>query len=488
MVTDSYDPPANFEFSADEMRALGYRVIDMIVDHHSSLADKSATAFSRRDDLERLLREAPPGSGCDPEAVLATVERHVLSNIMYCTHPRHFAWVPGPSNFVGVLADALASGVNVCPGTWLESSGPSQIELITTEWLVELCGLPAGAGGVFVSGGSIANLTGLATARQIKLGASMDGAVIYSSDQAHSSNWKNIRVLGFRPEQTRLIPVDAHLMLDATALSHAIDEDRRNGKRPFCVIATAGTTNTGTVDPLDAIADVCEKQDLWLHVDGAYGAAAVLTERGRTLLKGMERAHSLVLDPHKWLFQPFDIGCCLVRDVRWLEESFSEHPEYLQDTRDKMDMGREVNFCDRGVQLTRAFRALKLWMSIKVYGLDRFRAAIDQGISNAERAQHLLQQQGSFEIITPAQIGVVTFRYRPPNCSDDDLNQLARTMFDGIVADGHALLTTTVINGQTVLRLCTINPRTTHEDIRSTIEMIARVGADSYASRDPAHE
>lgn len=285
-----------------------------------------------------------------------------------------------------------------------------------------------------------------------------------------------------------MIAADEHLRLDVAALARAVDVDRRSGKRPFCVIATAGTTNTGTVDPLDAIADLCDGQDLWLHVDGAYGAAAILTERGREMLGGMERAHSLVLDPHKWLFQPFDIGCCLVRDVRWLEESFSEHPEYLQDTRDKMDMSREVNFCDRGVQLTRAFRALKLWMSIKVFGLDRFRAAIDQGISNAERAQQLLQEQGSFEIVTPARLGVVTFRFRPSACAEHDLNQLMRSIFDGIVADGHALLTTTVINGQTVLRLCTINPRTTDEDIRSTIDMIARVGADCYSTGIRAHE
>ncbi len=479
---------ANFELSADEMRALGYRVIDMIVDHHLAETERSATVVRRRDELEKLLREPPPGTGRDAIEVLATVERDVLSNIMHCTHPRHFAWVPGPSNYISVLADALASGINVCPGTWLESSGPSQIELITTEWLVELCGLPDTAGGVFVSGGSIANLTGLVAARQVKLGGSMEGAVIYSSDQAHSSNWKNIRILGFQPEQIRLAPVDEHLRLDVAALAKAIDEDRRSGRRPFCVIATAGTTNTGAVDPLNAIADLCDQQDLWLHVDGAYGAAAVLTERGRTLLAGMERAHSLVLDPHKWLFQPFDIGCCLVRDVRWLEESFSEHPEYLQDTRDKMDMTREVNFCDRGVQLTRAFRALKLWMSIKVYGLDRFRAAIDQGISNAERVQQSLEEQGSFEIVTPAQLGVVTFRFRPPNCRVHDLNQLTQSVFDGIVADGHAMLTTTVINGQTVLRMCTINPRTTDDDICSTIEMIARVGANSLMSGARARE
>jgi glutamate/tyrosine decarboxylase-like PLP-dependent enzyme len=312
------------------------------------------------------------------------------------------------------------------------------------------------------------------------LAGDMAGAVVYSSAQAHSSNWKNLRILGFQSEQIRLVPVDEGLRLDVAALEKAIDDDRRKGRRPFCVIATAGTTNTGAVDPLNAIADVCEQQDLWLHVDGAYGAAAVLTERGRALLAGMERAHSLVLDPHKWLFQPFDIGCCLVRDVRWLEESFSEHPEYLQDTRDKMDMTREVNFCDRGVQLTRAFRALKLWMSIKVFGLDRFRSAIDKGISNAERVQQLLEEQGSFEIATPAELAVVTFRFRPPNCHDHDLNQLTRSVFDGIVDDGHAMLTTTVINGQTVLRMCTINPRTTDDDLRSTIDMIARVGAERF--------
>lgn len=478
----------NFELSVEEMRTLGYRVIDMLIEHHSTLGAKSATRFKRRDELETLLREEPPRSGSDPLDVLASVERDVLANIMYCTHPRHFAWVPGPSNYISVLADALASGINVCPGTWLESSGPSQIELITTEWLLTLCGFPASGGGVFVSGGSIANLTGLVAARHMKLDGNMTDAVIYASNQAHSSNWKNIRILGFQQQQVRVLPVDTHLKLDAGALARAVDDDKRNGKRPFCVIATAGTTNTGTVDPLDAIADACDRHDLWLHVDGAYGAAAVLTERGRELLRGMERAHSLVLDPHKWLFQPFDIGCCLVRDVRWLEASFSEHPEYLQDTRDAMDMTREVNFCDRGVQLTRAFRALKLWMSIKVFGLDRFRAAIDQGITNAEHAQRLLEQRGCFEIMTRAQLGVVTFQYKPPDSHGVDVNQLTRSIFDGIVEDGYAMLTTTVLNGQTVLRLCTINPRTSHDDILGTVEMIARVGAEVCSGGAPANK
>ena len=474
--------PADFELSGDEMRALGYRVVDMIVDHHLGLPDRSATSVARRDRLEALLREPPPLEGSRAEEILDTVERDVLANIMYCTHPRHFAWVPGPGNFIGVLADALASGINVCPGTWLESSGPSQIELVATDWLAELCGLPDTAGGVLVSGGSVANLTGLVAARQTMLGGDMRDAVIYSSDQAHSSNWKNIRILGFQPSQTRLVPVDADLRLDVAALAAAVAEDRRAGRRPFCVIATAGTTNTGTVDPLEALADLCEQEELWLHVDGAYGAAAILTETGRALLAGMGRAHSLVLDPHKWLFQPFDIGCCLVREVRWLEESFSEHPEYLQDTRDHMDMSREVNFCDRGVQLTRSFRALKLWMSMKVYGLKRFRAAIERGIRNAELAESLLEEHGRFEIATRAQLGVVTFRYRPRDATGADLNQLTRRIFDGIVADGHAMLTTTVIRGETVLRLCTINPRTTDEDIRSTVEMIARIGAECEGS------
>jgi len=354
------------------MRALGYRVIDMLVEHFETLPEKPVTRKADRASLEGRLRETLPEQGTDPLAVLDQVERDVFENIMHLDHPRFFAFVPSPSNFVGVMAEALAAGFNVFAGTWLEASGPAQIELVTVDWLRSACGLPVSAGGLFVSGGSMANITALAVARHRVLDDQIPGAVVYCSDQTHSSIERGLWVLGFGRHQLRKVPSDDRFRLDLSALRSAVEADRAAGRVPFCVVANAGTTNTGAVDPLPELADYCDREGLWLHVDGAYGAAAVLCKRGHATLEGLGRADSLSLDPHKWLFQPYEIGCVLVRDERWLRETFHILPEYLIDIEGQAG---EVNFCDRGIQLTRGFRALKLWMSFKVFGQAGFEAA-----------------------------------------------------------------------------------------------------------------
>ncbi len=469
------DDKARLELSEEEMRSLGYRAIDLIVDHLSALPGKPATGFASRADLERRLREPPPTEGQAIDSVLSQLERDVLANAMWTNHPRHFAWVPGPSNFVGALADAIAAGYNLCPGTWLESSGPSQVELVTLDWLREWCGLPPEAGGIFVSGGSMANLTAIATARRIKLDDRAHRAVVYCSEQIHSSVVRNLRILGFEPEQICKVRVGSDLRLDVAELMRRVAADRSESLTPFCVIGTAGTTNTGTVDPLDALADLCAEQDMWFHVDGAYGAAAALSERGRSVLAGMNRAHSLAVDPHKWLFQPIEMGCCLVRDARWLAHTFSERPEYLQDTWADLDAEQEVNFGERGVQLTRGFRALKLWMTVKTFGEDALRAAVERGITNAQFAEQRVRGASEFEVVTPAQLGILTFRALAPESSRLDSNQLNRAVYDANRKRGFSMLTTTTIRRQTVLRMCVINPRTTEEDIRRSIELLAKL-------------
>ena len=477
-MTDPNKLDEQLELDESAMRELGYRVVDMIIDHLGTLREKSATGFASRAALESALRESPPKDGSGFSSVLDLLEEHVLPHAMWSTHPPHFAWVPGPSNFVGVMADTLAAGYNLCPASWLEGSGPSQIELITLDWLREWCGLPETAGGIFVSGGSMANLTAIATARRVKLNDYAADAIVYCSGQVHSSVVRNLRVLGFLPQQIRRIVVDDDLRVSMSALEQAIATDGASSLRPFCVIATAGTTNAGTVDPLNELADLCEHKGLWFHVDGAYGAAAMLTQTGRKLLQGIERADSLAVDPHKWLFQPFEIGCCLVRDERWLALTFSERPEYLQDTWADVDPEREINFGERGVQLSRGFRALKLWMTVKVFGEEALRAAIQKGIDNANCAEIILRELKCFEIVTPAQLGVVTFRFIPPPGAAISSNALTTAIYDANRERGHSMLTTTSIRGQTVLRVCTINPRTTEADLSSSIQLLATLGND----------
>jgi len=467
--------PAFLDLPPDEMRALGHRVVDLLVDHWATLPDQPPGRHTDRETLERLLREPPPAEGRDPGDVLARVMDDVLAHMGRVHHPRFFAFVPSPSNWIGVLADALAAGTNVFAGTWFESSGPAMVELVTIDWLRRWCGLGEEAGGLFTSGGSVANLTALAVARDDRLGDDPSGGVAYASDQAHSAVGRAIRILGLGPEGTRTLPSDERFRLPVDAVAAAVAEDRAAGRRPFCVVASAGTTNTGAVDPLDELADLCRREGMWLHVDAAYGGAAVLCESGRRALKGLGRADSLALDPHKWLFQPFEIGCVLVRDRRLLLETFHVTPEYLEDVEGRLE---ETNFADYGVQLTRGFRALKLWMSIQVYGVDAFRGAVARGIGAAERARARLEESGRWEIVTPASLGIVTFRWRPRDGDDVRAGAVTRGLVEASLEDGFTLVTSTRLRGRTVLRMCTINPRTTDDDLCASIDRLEALGQE----------
>lgn len=453
------------------MRALGYRVVDTIVSHIATLRDQPAGRESRRAELETLLSEPPPEEGRDPEEVLARVEHDVLASMGRVHHPRFFAFVPSPSNYIGVLADALAAGHNVFAGTWLESSGPAMLELVVLDWLRGFCGLPDSAGGLLVSGGSEANLHALAAARHVALEDHVEGAVLYASDQTHTAVDRALRVLGFAPGQLRRLESDDAFRLPVEGLRAAIAQDRAAGRRPFCVIANAGTVNTGTIDPLPALAGLCRAEGLWLHADAAYGGAAVLCDEGRRALEGIESVDSLALDPHKWLFQPYEIGCVLVRDPQWLRRTFQVLPEYMRDIE---RVAEEINFADYGIQLTRAFRALKLWMSIQVFGVRAFREAVARGIANARLAEALLRERTCWDIVTPAALGIVTFRWATADAVNARLAAAA-------LADGFTMISSTVLRSRTVLRLCTINPRTTEDDLRASIDRL-----ESLAARLPA--
>ncbi len=457
------------------MRRLGYRVVDLVVEHLATLSRQPVGQTAGRSALEAALREPLPERGADPLAVLSELHGHLAGSTLHVNHPRFFAFIPSPGNFVSVMADTLAQGFNVFAGTWLAGSASAEIELITSEWLCGECGLPEGSGGLFVSGGSVANLTALGVARQRQLAGRLDDAVVYFSDQTHSSVDRALAVLGFGKSQMRRIPADEMLRLPLDPLRRAVAEDRRAGKKPFCVVANVGTTNTGAVDRLAELAAFCRAEDLWLHADGAYGAAAVLSPRARPLLAGLGDVDSLSLDPHKWLFQPFECGCVLLRDRHWLHDAYAVHPEYMKDTNRAAE---EPNFCEYGIQLTRGARALKLWMSLKVFGAAAFREAITRGFELSDFAEAELRRQPGCRIVTPSQMAIVSFRYEKPGLSNEQNDALNEGLVKKIMADGYAMLTSTVLRGRTVLRLCTINPRTTGDDIRETIARLTRFAAE----------
>ena len=446
------------------MQQFGYRVVDLLVEHFAGMRDRPVGAKAEPGVIRAQFAGAPSEIPSDPEELLARLERDVFPNILHVDHPRFFAFVPGPNNFISAMADALASGFNVFNGTWLGGSAAAALELATIDWFRDFCGFPESAGGLFVSGGSMANLTALYAARRARLGDRLDDARIYFSDQTHSSVERALRVIGFATEQCRKLPSNEHFELALDTLREAIRADRNAGLRPFCVVANAGTTSTGAVDPLPEIASLCEQEKLWLHADGAYGAATMICERGREKLRGLERVDSLSLDPHKWLFQSFECGCVLLRDAALLKSAFEIMPDYLRDVHRGT---AETHFADYGVQLTRGFRALKVWLSINTFGIAAFREAVTRGFELAEFAEKELRTRRGCEVLSPAQMGIVCFRFG----SDD---QLQTELVDMMLRDGYAFLTSTKLRGTTALRFCTINPRTTEAEIVETIDRLER--------------
>lgn len=315
----------------------------------------------------------------------------------------------------------------------------------------------------------MANVTALAAARHSQLDGGGDRAVAYCSDQTHTSVDRALRLLGFDVDQLRRLPSDEQYRLDPEAVAEAVTADRSDGRRPFLIVANAGTTNTGAVDPLSALVDLADREDLWVHVDGAYGAAAVICDRGRNRLRGLGRADSLSMDPHKWLFQPFEIGGVLVRDERHLRRAFRLDAEYLEDAVGEED---EVNFSSYGIQLTRSFRALKLWMTLKVFGREQVAEAVDRGFEHAEQAEEFIQARSEWRVVTPAQMGIVTFRCVPHGWPKERVDSLNRRLASALSEEGEVFLTKTALDGRPVLRLCTINPRTTPEDVEYSLDRL----------------
>src|SRR5437870_1765580 len=463
-MNDSSADHSRIALSREEMREFGYRVVDLLAEHFANVQDGPVGAKRDPAQLVSLFDQNPPETACDPNELLAQLERDVFPNNLHVDHPRFFAFVPVPNNFVSTMADALAAGFNIFNGTWLGGSAAAAVELGVVQWLCRICGLPTTAGGLFVSGGSMANLTGLVAARHTLLQDRIDAATVYLSDQTHSSVERALRVIGFSREQIRKLESDINFRLSIKMLRAAIAYDRRAGLRPFCIVANAGTTNTGAVDPLSELADLAAKEKLWLHVDGAFGAASILSKRGREMLDGLDRADSLTLDPHKWLFQSFECGCVLVRDAAILKSAFKIKADYLRDVYRETE---EINPCDYGIQLTRSFRALKICLSLAIFGVAAFRLAITRGFELAELAERELRARKGYEVRSPAQMATVCFRFGKSD-------ELQTRLVDAMIKDGFALLTSTALRGAVALRLCTINPRTTEEDIVETVKRLDR--------------
>jgi aromatic-L-amino-acid decarboxylase len=458
----------------EAMRRAGYATVDALV---ARLADPEADPVLRRGqaaDLRTRLSGPPPEQPADYAAVLGRVLADVLPHAARTDHPGYLAFVPSFTTWPAALAELTAAAANLYCGAWLESAGPAQVELEVIDWFRGWLGLPASTAGVLVTGGSAANLTALLVAREAAGGPS-PASVVYVSDQAHSSVARTARAMGLRPDQVRVLPTDDRWRLRPDTVAAAVRADRAAGHVPFALCASAGSTNTGAVDPLADLADVCAVEGLWLHVDAAYGGFAALTAQGRRELSGIERADSVTLDPHKWLYQPMECGCVLIRDGVRLESTFAIHPDYLDG--DVTSEAGEVNFADRGLQLSRGFRALKVWMSVQTFGLAAFRACIERNLELATYAEGLVRSYPGLTLMAPATLGIICFRREWPGCDEAEIERRGIALAAELERTGTALVSTTRLAGRHAVRLCVLNPTTSEEHVRAVIEHFAAAPA-----------
>jgi aromatic-L-amino-acid/L-tryptophan decarboxylase len=461
------------------MRRLGYRVADAVAEHLATLRDQRVIDSLARDAAEELIAAPPPRRGADFETLLSTLHRHVFPYAAREPHPGFVAYVPSCPSFPAVLGDWLATGYNFFAGVWSVASGPNEVELVVLDWFRQWLGMPEGAGGLLTSGGSAANLTAMIAARHEAVGddaARIAKLAVYMSDQTHSSAIRAAWIAGVSRANVRLLRADDDYRLPVAEVAAYIRRDRAAGLIPLMVIANGGTTNTGAVDPLSELADLCERERAWLHVDAAYGGFSVLTERGRRALAGLERADSVTTDPHKWLYVPFECGCLLLRDPRRLKAAFQIYPDYLKDAE---SIGEEVNFADYGEQLTRYARALKVWLSVGYFGVDTLSEAIEHGLDLASHAERLVREEPDLEVLAPATLGVLCFRAHPRGLDDPAaLDALNARVNARINAGGRFFLSSTRLQDRLSLRICPIGFRTTVEDIEELIrELVGTVAA-----------
>ena len=479
------DAPA---IDREALRQLAHAAVDLAVDHLSGVRDGAVFTPMTADDRRALLEQRLPDEGRTPRAILDLVRDAVLRHPMGNGHPRFFGWVNSPPAPLGAVADLLAAAMNPsCAGG---DHAAIYVERAAVRWLMELIGFPIeGSMGLLVSGGSVASLIGIATARHraaVQDGWNVRGEglqngrptlVLYTSEQGHSCIQKAAEVLGLGSRAVRTVAVDAELRMDVGALRTAIAEDRAAGRRPFCVAASAGSVGTGAIDPLADLADLCASERLWLHVDGAYGGLAAALPAYRDRCAGLARADSIVLDPHKWLSVPVECGAILVRDGALLREAWSLVPPYLRTEPDR-GFGGLPWFSEYGVQQTRGFRALKLWMTLQNLGRTGVRELLARHIALAQYLAALVDRAPDLELLAPPGLSIVCFRYAPPHLRADDkkLDALNQRVMEEVQASGAAFLTQTTLRGRFALRACILHYATTETDLDALVDVVRMTG------------
>jgi aromatic-L-amino-acid decarboxylase len=465
-----------FELTAGQREQLGRAALEWALTYFNEQASRSIYPSASARDLSAQLAGALPIEGQPIDAVMADFA-NVAAGARHNGHPRMFGYVQSSGSFAGVAADFLASALNQNVTSWRSAPSATTIEHQVIDWLKEMVGFDPAGTGVLLSGGSFANFAGVAVALRAsteldlnRLGvAALPGQPrIYASALTHMSIGKAASMLGVGKDAIVELPVDASLGMDVAALAARIREDRAAGHHPVCVVATAGDASAGAIDPLDAIADVCAAEKLWLHVDGSYGALAARSAHVGSALASLHRADSMSLDPHKWLFAPLDAGCLLVRDPAALRRAFSTGADYIDVVADR-DMS-DFAYWDHSPELSRRFRALKIWFILKLHGAAAVQEAIDANIDAARHLADLIEGSADFELLAPVPLSIVCFRYK----GEDAFNK--RLMLE-VQRDGDSYLSNAMIGGRFALRACIVNFRTERADVERLLATIRRVAA-----------
>jgi len=478
------------DMSPEEFRRYGHQAVDWVADYLMRVGQYPVLARTEPGAIRRSLPASPPTDPEPMDAILGDFQSKVLPGITHWNHPAFFAYFAITGSGPGILGELLAAALNVNGMLWKTSPAATELEEVALDWLRQMVGLPAGFMGIIMDTASVASLCAIAAARQaveprVREEGLAGGARLrlYTSEQAHSSIEKAAIVLGLGRHGVRKIPVDREFRLDAAALAAAVAEDRRAGWRPCCVAATVGTTSTTSVDPVPAIADLCEREGLWLHVDGAYAGMAALIPEFRWALDGCARADSIVINPHKWLFTPIDCSAFYCRRPDVLRAAFSLIPDYLRTAEGEQAAVRD--FMDYGIQLGRRFRALKLWMVIRYFGVDGLAARIREHIALGQQFRVWVDAHPDFERLAPAPFSVVCFRAHPARLRrsrgaevEAYLEQLNTQLLNAVNGTGRAYLSHTRLNGMLALRLAVGNLRTSEVHVREAWELLQHQAAE----------
>ncbi len=484
---------APLEMDAAEFRELGHALVDRIAGHLASLAAGPVTPGETPSEIRAALcaGESLPENGAGAAALLGRAADLVFRHSLFNGHPRFMGYITSSGAPIGVLADLLASAVNANVGAWKLAPMASEIEAQAVRWIAELLGYPTNCGGLLVSGGNMANFAGFLAARTAKAGRDVrkEGMAdcplrVYASAETHTWIHKAADLFGLGTGAIRWIPTDAAQRMDMAALAARIDEDAGRGERPFLVVGTAGTVSTGAVDPLPEIAALCRERGLWFHVDGAYGAVAAAAPDAPPDLAGLAEADSVAVDPHKWLYAPLEAGCALVRDPEALRAAFSYHPPYYHFAGEEA-----VNYFDYGMQNSRGFRALKVWLAFQRAGRAGYVRMISDDIRLARDAYRLFAAHPEFEAATH-NLSIATFRYVPPDLraaaasaeTAEYLDRLNQELLTRIESSGEAFVSNAWIGGRFHLRLCIVNFRTSQADIEALPGIVARHGKEADAA------